>query len=172
VFDRVLGLPAHPLLVHAAVVLVPLLALGGIVYAVAPFARRHLRWVVGLLAVAAAGAVTAAKLSGDSFSKHKNFASPEFQSKISNHSEFGNRTWYFTLGLAVVVLALVVLVRPVTAGGTRGRGPDDTLVAPRGGAPVILQVVFGVLTIGLAGVTLYFIFKTGDSGAHMVWDGF
>jgi hypothetical protein len=172
VFDRVLGLPAHPLLVHAAEVLVPLLALGGIAYAVAPFARRHLRWVVGLLALAAAGAVTAAKLSGDQFSKNKNLASPEIQSKISNHSDFGTRAWYFTLGLALVVLVLVVLIRPASGGGTARRGPDDTLVAPRSGSPVILQVVLGVLTVGLAGVTLYFIFKTGDSGANMVWDGF
>ena len=171
-FDRVLGLPAHPLLVHAAVVLVPLLALGGIVYAVAPFTRRHLRWVVGLLALAGAGAITAAKLSGDQFKKNRNFSSAEMQATITKHMDFGNTTLYITLGLAVVVLALVILVRPAPAGGTKRRGPDDTLVAPRAGSPLLLQVILGVLTIGLAGTTLYYIFRTGDSGAHMVWDSY
>jgi hypothetical protein len=171
VFDRVLGLPAHPLLVHAAVVLVPLLALGGIVYAVAPFARRHLRWVVGLLAFAAVGAVVAAKLSGDQFSKNQNFSGQEIQSQIGSHSTFGDRAMWFTIGLGVVVLALVLLVRPAAGRGPR-RGPDDTLVAPRGGSPVVLQVVLGLLTVALAGVTMYYIFKTGDSGANMVWNGF
>ena len=52
-FDRISGLPAHPLIVHAAVVLVPLLALGAIVYAVVPPLRKHFRWAVGLLAIAA-----------------------------------------------------------------------------------------------------------------------
>jgi hypothetical protein len=32
--------------------------------------------------------------------------------------------------------------------------------------------VLGLLTVALAGVTMYYIFKTGDSGANMVWNGF
>ena len=168
-FDRVLGLPAHPLIVHAAVVLVPLLALGGIAYAVLPMLRRHFRWTVALLAIAAPAAITAAKLSGDEFRKNKNMT-PQFQSTIDVHEGFGETAMWFTLGLGAAVLVLVFLVRPA-ARRTESRGPDDTLVssAKQG---LIVQVVLGVVTVALAGITLYYVFRTGDSGAHMVWDGF
>jgi len=43
VFEQLLGLPAHPLLLHATVVFVPLLALGTIAYAVVPRLRRRVR---------------------------------------------------------------------------------------------------------------------------------
>ncbi|OOL28814.1 membrane protein, partial [Rhodococcus rhodochrous] len=47
------GLPAHPLLVHAVVVLVPLVSTGLILCALWPAARRHLLWPVVVLAAAA-----------------------------------------------------------------------------------------------------------------------
>jgi hypothetical protein len=158
-------------MIHAAVVLVPLLALGGIAYAVAPFIRRHFRWPVGLLALAAPGAVVGAKLSGDQFKKNPNMSAPQQQAKIANHENFGNTAMWWTLGLGVAVLVLVILVRAMP-NPTR-RGPDDTLVTPRSsGTPLLLQIILGVVTVGLAGIAMYYVFKTGDSGAHMVWDGF
>ncbi len=44
--DELFGLPAHPLLVHAAVVLVPLAAIGVVLIAFWPAARARLgsRW--------------------------------------------------------------------------------------------------------------------------------
>jgi hypothetical protein len=158
-------------MVHAAVVLVPLLALGGVAYAVAPFLRRHLWLPVAFLALAAPAAIVAAKLSGDEFRKNPNM-SVEMQPRIDAHSGLGERAMWFSIGLAVLVLVLIALVR---AGGPARpkRGPDDTLASPpRGGAPLILQVLLGALTIGVAGATLYYVFRTGDSGAKMVWDRF
>ncbi len=52
--DEILGLPAHPLLVHGAVVLVPLAAAGVVLIAFWPTARFRLGYAV--LAIAAAGA--------------------------------------------------------------------------------------------------------------------
>ena len=49
-FEEFQGIPAHPLLLHAAVVFVPLLALATIAYAFVPFVRPHTRVVLGLLA--------------------------------------------------------------------------------------------------------------------------
>ena len=40
-FSTIFGLPAHPLVVHAVVVLVPLSALAGLVVAVWPAARER-----------------------------------------------------------------------------------------------------------------------------------
>ena len=52
-FDQINGLPVHALVLHAAVIFVPLLALGAIVYAlVAPW-RSKIGWAVLLLGIVA-----------------------------------------------------------------------------------------------------------------------
>jgi hypothetical protein len=174
VFARILGLPAHPLLVHAAVVLVPLLALGGIAYAVVPFLRGYLRWPVGLLAPVAPAAIVSALLSGEEFRKSKNLAAPVIQAKIGKHADLGIMAMWLAIGLGVVVLVLVLLVGPGGRGRPKRSTGDETPLRQRRGAggSLILQVVLGVLTVGLGGVTLFYVYKTGDAGAHIVWDGF
>src|SRR5690242_14379742 len=161
----------HPLIVHAAVVLTPLLALGAIGYAVVPGLRRHLRIVVGLLALAAPAAVGAAVLSGNTFRANKNLQAPQLQATITTHHNFGIDTMWFTIGLGVATLLLVFLVVPAYRRRSY-RGNDDSLPEPSRSTPMVLQVILGVLVIGLAGVTLYFVYKTGDSGAHMVFNGY
>ncbi|PKQ21842.1 MAG: hypothetical protein CVT65_16395, partial [Actinobacteria bacterium HGW-Actinobacteria-5] len=61
----VLGLPLHPLVVHAAVVLVPLAALGALVVLAWARARDRYGWLVVAFAVAGAGAAVVARLSGE-----------------------------------------------------------------------------------------------------------
>src|SRR5690349_4695774 len=63
--DSAFGLPAHPLLVHVVVVLVPLAAIGVAVVAFWPAARRRIGWIV--VGVALVGVVSAflAKESGE-----------------------------------------------------------------------------------------------------------
>src|SRR5262249_1327444 len=65
--DTLLGIPSHPPLIHAAVVFIPLLAIGAVVYVLVPLLRERIRWAVFLLALAGAGAAFLAKLSGDAF---------------------------------------------------------------------------------------------------------
>jgi uncharacterized membrane protein len=171
VFDRINGLPAHALIVHAAVIFIPLLAVGAIVYAVVPGLRRHFRIVVGLFALAAPASVIAAVLSGNTFRTNKNLQSPQLQANINTHHNFGINTMWFTIGLAVVALLLVLLVAPAYRQRSY-RGNDDSLPSPSRSAPMALQVALAVIVIGLSGVTLYYVFKTGDLGAHMVWSGY
>ena len=60
-FDLVNGLPVHPLVVHAVVVLVPLTALIAVLFLVPRF-RRSLRWPMVVLAlVSLASAALAAE---------------------------------------------------------------------------------------------------------------
>jgi hypothetical protein len=157
VFERVLGLPAHPLFIHAAVVLVPLLAVAGILYAVWPGARRHVRWTMIVLAVATPGAVFAAKESGEAFEKSDNFQSPQMQTKIAEHEDFGGDLFLIVLGVALVVLVMAYLVRPV---------PADSV------GPAVAHWALSGLTVLLGLAALYYVYRTGDSGAHMVWEGF
>ena len=67
--DTVLGLPLHPLVVHAVVVLLPLVALGVMALAVVPRWRARLALpLLGLLVVGAGSAVVA-MLSGNEFAE-------------------------------------------------------------------------------------------------------
>jgi hypothetical protein len=66
-FRAFMGLPLHPLAVHAAVIFVPLLALGSAGYAVLPRVRRRLGWVMWGLAIAAPVTTFVATESGEAF---------------------------------------------------------------------------------------------------------
>jgi hypothetical protein len=64
--SELFGLPAHPLIVHAAVVLLPLAAVATLVLAIIPRARRIYAPIVLGLAVVAALFVNLAEGSGES----------------------------------------------------------------------------------------------------------
>ncbi|MEH1031290.1 hypothetical protein Q3V37_24580 [Micromonospora profundi] len=162
-FEEFMGLPAHPLVLHAAVVFVPLLALLTVGYAFVPPIRPHTRWVLGLLAVGAPLSALLAKLSGDAFfdrMRSANRVTPEFLPKLEAHQEFGDFTLWASIGLAIVALALVRFVAPRTA-----EGSADT----RQGRA--LTVALQVLSLVAAGVAVYYVIRTGDSGAKAVWEG-
>ena len=64
-FDQINGLPVHALVIHAAVVFVPLLALGAVVYGLIPRWRPRIGWAVLLLAILAPATAFVAKESGE-----------------------------------------------------------------------------------------------------------
>jgi len=156
--DKLLGLPAHPLLVHAAVVFGPLLVAAVIAYALVPPVRRWSAWAVLGLGVAAPITLWLAKLSGDKFLERqvKAGAGPEFVQKVNEHASFGERAAWYGTALGVVAILLVLVV---TAAGRR---PSTT------GSQVL---TYGTAVIGivLAAITGYYVFKTGHSGATNVW---
>jgi len=157
VFDEVLGLPAHPLLVHAAVVFVPLFVAAAVVYVLVPFTRRWITWAVVGLAVVTPFAAWFTTLSGNTF-RNKLISqglAQEVLVKIDEHRSFGDRTLWAVLALAVVTVA-VVLVQQFWAAGT---GPGK----------LVVTIVLSVVVLALSGVSLYYVFKTGDSGSRIVW---
>jgi hypothetical protein len=160
VLEEFAGIPAHPLLIHAAVVFVPLLAILAIAYAFVPFIRPHTRWVLGLLALATPVSALLSKLSGDAFFARLDSMeriSPEYYPRLEAHQDFGNLTLYATIALAVLALALVYLVPPRGAGGGSNR---------------VLALAVRVLTPIAAVASLYYVVRAGDSGAQAVWNGF
>ncbi|WP_433650328.1 DUF2231 domain-containing protein [Micromonospora zamorensis] len=164
-FEEFMGIPAHPLVLHAAVVFVPLLALLTVGYALVPPIRPHTRWVLGLLAVGAPLAALLAKLSGDAFFERMraaNRVTPEFLPTLEAHQEFGDITLWATIGLAIVALALVRFVPP--------RGGEAT-VTDGGRSRRLLTPALQVLSLVAAGVAVYYVIRTGDSGAKAVWEG-
>lgn len=162
-----MGIPAHPLVLHAAVVFVPLLAALTIGYAFVPPVRPHTRWVLGLLALGAPVSALLAKLSGDAFFARlqtANRVSPDYVPKLEAHQQLGNMTLWTTIGLAIVTLALVSFVAP----RPRAAAAD---AAGRLGSNRALTLSLQALSLVAAGVSVYYVIRTGDSGAKAVWTG-
>ncbi len=171
-FQTVLGIPAHPLLLHAAVVFVPLLVAAALAYALVPPIRSRIAWAVVLLALAGPLSALFAKLSGDAF-RHRlirrHLVSPQVLAKVSTHQSYGNMTLYLTAALGLLTLLLVgyVLAGARRAGAYRGA---DVVAAGPGATALLVVLVVGTVALALAAG--YYVFRTGDTGAHIVWKGF
>ena len=157
-FEELLGLPAHPLLVHAAVVFAPLLIVGVVVYSFAPAVRRHVGWAVLLLGVGAPLALWFARQSGEALFTtlvEKGYP-PQILAQVDLHKDNGDAAaWAGTL-LGVLAIALVLFTdsaakKPATSGS---RAAGWALIA---------------LNLLAAAATGYYVFKTGDTGAQAVW---
>ncbi len=156
--ETLLGLPAHPLIVHAAVVFAPLLVALVVGYSLVPAVRKWTAWAVVGLAVAAPLALWAAKLSGDAFLRlqTQRGAGPEFVAQLQQHQDFGELAAY--AGTALGVLSLL-LVYACTAAG---RKPATT------GSRVVTYGTI-VLSLAAAAATGWYVFQAGHSGATNVW---
>jgi uncharacterized membrane protein len=151
------GLPLHPLIVHAVVVLVPLTCLLAIGFAVLPGWRWLTRWVTVALAVFGAVAAFLATRSGESLEN----ARPYLRALVREHAEHGDRLQVFTLVLAVLVVVSALLL-PGPSGLASGRGARESRVA-------VLDKVLPVLLVLACLVVAYQVYLTGESGARAVW---
>jgi uncharacterized membrane protein len=155
VFDQIGGLPVHVLVLHAAVVLIPLLALGALVYAVVPRWRSRIGWAVLLLAIVAPLCAFVTRESGLKFYNRVvgRGVSAKGRELLDQHMSFGTRTMWFSIALGVVTLVMVVA----------------TLRRPRTSLPRVADIGLGVIMVALAAISGYYVLRTGDSGAHVVW---
>ncbi|MUH44892.1 MAG: cytochrome b5 domain-containing protein, partial [Actinobacteria bacterium] len=69
IFDTAFGLPLHSLVVHAAVVLVPLAAIGAVVMAFSPRFSRRFGALVVVVAIVGFGSSFIAKESGEALAR-------------------------------------------------------------------------------------------------------
>ena len=168
-FEEFLGIPAHPLLVHAAVVFVPLQVLAAIAYAAVPFTRRYVWWAALGLAVIAPICAWAAKLSGQAFRDRlirHGAKDPKFLGDIDTHMSFGNMTAYFATALGVLLLILVLVLAKPPNGPAAIRASGGSA-----GGSAIVQLLAAVVVVVVAVIAGYYVFRTGDTGAHIVWSG-
>jgi len=155
------GLPVHPLVVHAAVVFLPLAAVLALVYAAVPRWRWATRWpLVGLTAVAL-GSIMTAYFSGRNFLSQR----PELEqlSAVQLHRERAGVLFWVTIVFAVLVgLAAWGLGGPSgLASGRFARGRHNPLVE---WSLVALLVIMSIVSLAM-------VIQTGDAGATAVWGG-
>ncbi|HEY3534907.1 MAG TPA: DUF2231 domain-containing protein [Pedococcus sp.] len=138
------GIPAHPLLVHLVVVLLPLAALGAVLVSLWPAAQRKLTFLVPLAAVVGAAVVPVTTRAGTQLAAH--LGNPAF---LDHHRQLGNMVLPWAVALAVTTSAQWLLLRRTPGVVTRGA--------------VALAVVASA--VGTAAIVVL----AGDAGAHAVW---
>ena len=145
------GLPAHVLLVHFIVVLVPLTALLAVLCAVWPAARQRLIWLTVALALFTA-VLTPLTANAGEWLEHR----VDGSTVLHTHTELGDTMVYFSSALfvAVALLAFSYLRQSRT-------GSTNRIVT---GLVVTLVVLVSVA----ANVQIY---RIGDSGAQATWAG-
>lgn len=109
-FDTVLGLPVHALVVHFVVVLVPLASLGMVAIALRPAWRRAYGPLVVLLATGGLVMVPVATRSGQNL-KNRLQVGGVVADQIKTHMRMGKLVIWPTLALWLLAGALVYLDR-------------------------------------------------------------
>ncbi|MBP8918642.1 MAG: hypothetical protein KBG85_02955 [Micropruina sp.] len=141
----VFGLPLHPLVVHGAVVLVPLAALGALAVVSSAWVRSRYGWLTVLSAAAGAASAVAARLSGPVLAEQLSIGGPAFDA---------HQMWGLLAPFPAVALALVL--------------PAALLVENRS-RPVWWLLV--ALTAISAVAALVLVALAGHCGATAVWGG-
>ena len=147
-FDTITGLPVHPLVVHAAVVLLPLAALGLILIVLIPRWRATFGWLTMIGLALGVGAAFVAKESGEALAER--VGEPE------RHASLGDVLPLVALALFVVALAWFLLDRRRSAAGSGG-----------GAGVLVLGIASIVIALGTIGLTI----AVGHSGAEATWSG-
>ncbi|GMV84428.1 MAG: hypothetical protein AMXMBFR80_02860 [Dehalococcoidia bacterium] len=153
--STIAGLPAHALLVHAAVVLVPLAAVALAVTCWKASWRKAYSLPVALIAVGGAAAALLAKEAGESLEDTVARAarSEGVTARFGDHPEQGDAAFAFALLLAFAAVA----VWAVDRWGKRFNLPAW--------APLATYAV----ALVPAGIALIIMVVAGHSGAELVW---
>lgn len=141
------GLPLHPLVVHVAVVLLPLAALGLVAAVLSTRVRRPYGWLIMVALTIGVGAAIVAKFSGEQLA--------EVEPLPERHADLGNLLLRISIGLVLIAWAWWLLWRRRDRAGQ--------------GRPSIAERVLGVLVVLLAIAAVVFTGLTGHAGAQATW---
>ena len=150
VMNQLFGLPAHPLLVHVPIALVPIAAAGLVAIAISATWRQRIGWwVVGTAAVSLLF-VQLAMSSGESLQEHVGE-----RALVQRHAELADPLRPLSFAVVALSGALMFVDR-------RRR-----TVAP--GRMHTVQAVVVVASVVAAGTSVVQLARVGHSGAKAVW---
>ena len=149
--ESLFGLPAHPLVVHAAVALLPLAAIATIITAAVPRSRQHYAPVALGLALVATLAVGLAQGSGEALEERV-----DETELVEEHTEQGETVLPWAIALTVV--AAGVTVAPMVTRRYPKLSPTR----------VTAVLVIAALITGIG--ALWTVIDVGHSGAKATWD--
>ncbi len=188
---QVNGLPAHILLVHLIVVLVPLTAISLLFCAFWPGARRRLVWLTLVLSFAGLVLTPVTTQAGEWLERRV-----DDTPLVRTHAELGDGLLPWTIGLFLLsALVAVVHVRQTrrrraeasVGQATRAPEPDSgdpaasagtelltetrslTVAPERSRLDAVIAIAVPVLAVVLAVGSTVEVYRIGDSGAQAVW---
>jgi hypothetical protein len=144
-FGSIAGLPLHPLVIHASIVLIPLVAISGLVMSYLPSFSRRYGKVTLVIAIVAQLSLFLAKVTGEAFQEI-------LDKDLGNHAELGEIAPFVTLPM----VALIYL-----------RWRLDRSGASVGSAWVRRLTSIALIAASLASIIA--IVLVGHSGAESVW---
>lgn len=153
------GIPAHPLLAHFVVVLIPLTALAVALAVLWPAARRRLGIVTPLLALATAALIPLTTEAGE-WLEERVGETP----LVETHAELGDQMLLWFAPVVVLSVAWWLLTTPAATRRLGGRFATST-------AAKALTAVVAVLALTAAGAATWQVYRVGDTGAQSVWQG-
>jgi len=154
--NTVNGLPAHVLLVHAIVVLLPLCALLLVLTASSPAIRRRLAGPNAILSVLVVLLVPLTTSAGEWLESRV----PE-TATLHTHTELGDGAIFYALPIAALTLIVWWRQREAHAGSDR-----RTFLAPMS---TVVTTVVTVLALVVSAAGMYGIYRIGESGAKAAW---
>jgi len=160
--EKIFGLPAHPLLVHAPVILIPLCAIGAIWIAVSPTWRHRIGWIVVVLAGGAVGASQLAAGSGEALQD----AMDKDTALVERHADLGDTFVWFALVFFLAVLALMAWDTMQRRKAAAAGEEPDLHELGRSGIAIALAVLVIVTAVGAS----FRVYQVGHSGAESVWE--
>lgn len=165
--NNLFGLPAHPLLVHAPIVLVPLCFIAAIFMAIKPEWRRRYGIPTAVLAVVSAVMVQLAIGSGEELEQRVRESN-----LIEKHSQIAEnaRPFVFLFALALVGIAVWDVLQRRTAANASAAGTEvDAASSTKSAKASKLVSVAMVVTVLLGAASTYMVVQTGHSGAKATW---
>jgi len=144
---EIAGLPLHPLIVHAVVVLVPLTALALVLGALFPAVRKRLGIVTPVAALLVLALVPVTMLAGEALAERVGPIPA-----VVHHAELGRLLWPWTLALFLLAGAQWAWHRF----GAPGR---------------VARTVMAVLAVLVGAGATTMVVLIGEAGARAVWGG-
>lgn len=159
------GLPAHILLVHAVIILVPLAAAMLVASAVWPAARAKLGFLTPAVAAVALAFIPVAMNAGKWLRDHLQGNIGNTNPAIIKHTHLGYHLWPWVLALFVVSSAIWMLDRTYDISWR----PTDGVA--RKALPVWVTALLAVAAIVVSVGAVVELYRIGDSGSKAVWTG-
>ncbi len=151
--DTIFGLPAHVLIIHATVVVVPAAAVAVLLAGLWPRFRAWAGWLPLVLAAAAVALTPLSTSSGEELEKRVGASA-----QIEEHSHLADGLLPWVIGL----LAAALVVSAVTLLARRARTGSSSV-------PTWLPIAAGVLAVVAAVGTAQQVVRIGHSGATAAW---
>ena len=144
-FDLITGLPAHPLVVHAVVIMIPLAVVMLIAALILPKARGVLRVLAVVFSFVGAASAWVAEQSGEALENRVGYP--------GEHAELGEIVTPLSVGLFLATLLWAV---------------SSSAATPRWR---LISRLLAVVALGVGVAAVVFTVLAGHSGAAATWEG-